>query len=174
MSTTTDAAPIDASTVRETARETFGMVPNLITEISNHNPAVAKAYLDAGATLGEGVLSDAEEQVVILAISSYNDCHYCTKAHAAAGRAAGLTGDTVETIIAGGLPDDPRHRRLVQATRRILGKRGWLSAMDQEALAADGIERAVLYEIVGLIGVKTISNYVNHIAGTDVDDAFRE
>jgi len=46
--------------------------------------------------------------------------------------------------------------------------------MDQEALAADGIERAVLYEIVGLIGVKTISNYVNHIAGTDVDDAFRE
>jgi AhpD family alkylhydroperoxidase len=172
MSTTTDAAPIDASTVQETARQTFGMVPNLITEISEHNPAVAKAYLDAGATLGKGVLSDAEEQVVILAISSYNDCHSCTKAHGAAGRAAGLTGDVVETIVAGGLPDDPRHRRLVQATRRILGKRGWLSTVDQEALADEGLERDVLYEIVGLIGVKTISNYINHIAGTEVDDAF--
>lgn len=172
MSTQTESLPVDATTVHAKAKEAFGMVPNLIKEMAAHNPALADTYLDASASIGNGVLNDAEEQVVILAISGYNDCHYCTKAHGAAGQAAGLSADTVQTIVEGGLPDEPRYRTLVQATRRILGKRGWLSDADQTELADAGLERDVIYEIVGLIGIKTISNYVNHIAGTEVDAAF--
>jgi AhpD family alkylhydroperoxidase len=177
MSTPSNAAPTSALTgadaAREKAEQAFGMVPNLIQEISARNPALAHAYLDANAAIADGALSPAEREVVILAISSYNDCHYCTKAHAAAGKGAGLSADTVETVVAGGLPDDERHRTLVQATRRILGKRGWLSDDDQAEFAGLGLDRGVLYEIVGLIGIKTISNYVNHIAHTEVDAAFK-
>jgi len=177
MSTPSNAVPTtasaDAESALEKAEQAFGMVPNLIKEMSAHNPALAHAYLDANGTLADGVLSPAEQQVVILAISSYNDCHYCTKAHAAAGKGAGLSADTIETIVEGGLPDDERHRTLVQATRRILGKRGWLSDDDQQQFANAGLGRDVLYEIVGLIGIKTISNYVNHIADTEVDAAFK-
>ena len=178
---TTDVSTTDASTTNarteaaahEKAKSAFGMVPNLIKEMSAHNPTVAHAYLDASATMGEGVLSAKEEQVVILAISAYNDCHYCTKAHGAAGQAAGLSQETVDTLISGGLPENDRYRALVQASRRILGKRGWLSDADQEELSGLGLGRDVLYEIVGLVGVKTISNYVNHIAHTDIDAAFK-
>ncbi|PEN14408.1 hypothetical protein CRI94_05095 [Longibacter salinarum] len=103
MSSTPSAPTADASSVRESARQALGMVPNLITEISNHNPTVARACLEAGQTLGNGLLTDAEE----------ND------------------------------------------------------------FSELGIDRDVLYEIVGLIGLKTISNYINHIAGTEIDEAFR-
>ena len=79
----------------------------------------------------------------------------------------------MDTLISGGLPENDRYRTLVQASRRILGKRGWLSDADQEELSGLGLGRDVLYEIVGLVGVKTISNYVNHIAHTDIDAAFK-
>lgn len=42
-----------------------------------------------------------------------------------------------------------------------------------EALDESGIPRTQLYEIIGFVGVKTISNFVNHIAGTEVDDRFK-
>lgn len=164
-----------AEQVHDKAQQALGFVPNLIKEMTKENPAVGDAYLTAQGILQEnGVLSPAEQQAVILAVSSYNDCHYCTKAHAVAGQQAGLDAATVEAINASGLPDDDRLRSLVRATRRILGKRGWLSDADEAEFADLGLERPELYEIITLIGVKTMSNYVNHIAGTEVDEPFRQ
>jgi len=162
-----------AEEVRETAKQAFGFVPNLIDEMASHNPAVADTYLTANGAIENGVLSAAEQQVVILAISTYNDCHYCTKAHAAAGAQAGLPEDEIDTILEGGLPETDRHRQLVRATRRLAGKRGWLSDTDLDEFEDAGLGRDVLYEVVALIGIKTISNYINHIAHTEVDSAFQ-
>ena len=170
---------MDTSTTDQTAgvhtraENAFGFVPNLIREMTDYNPTVASTYLASNAALEEGgVLTPAEQQVVILAISSHNSCHYCTKAHAAAGSAAGLSDEVIQTINEGGLPSDDRLKTLVQATRRILTTRGWLTEAHQEELEANGVDRAQLYEIVTLIGIKTISNYINHIGETEVDDAF--
>jgi len=164
-----------AEQVHDKAKQALGFVPNLISEITKENPAVGDAYLSSQGIIEEGgVLSPAEQQAVILAVSSYNDCHYCTKAHAVAGQQAGLDAETTATINEGGLPDDERLRSLVRATRRILGKRGWLSGADEGEFDDLGLGRPELYEIIGLAGVKTISNYVNHIAGTEVDEPFRQ
>lgn len=163
-----------AEQARETAKQGFGFVPNLIDEMATHNPAVAQTYLAANGAIEGGVLSPAEQQVVILAISTYNDCHYCTKAHAAAGQQAGLSKGEIDTILEGGLPEHDRHRQLVRATRRIAGKRGWLSDDDLGEFENAGLGRDVLYEVVALIGIKTISNYINHIAHTEVDPPFQQ
>ena len=175
MAPPTAASTNHAEQVHEKAKQALGFVPNLITEMTDENPAVADAYLTSQGLLeAGGVLSPAEQQAVILAVSSYNDCHYCTKAHAVAGQQAGLDADTVDAINAGGLPADERLRALVRATRRILGKRGWLSDGDEAEFADLGLSRPELYEIVSLVGIKTISNYVNHIAGTEVDAPFEQ
>jgi len=162
-----------ADAVRDAAKEAFGFVPNLIDELASENPAVAETYLKANGHLSNGVLTPAEQQLVILTVSGYNDCHYCTKAHGAAGAQAGLDADVIEELVGGGLPDEGRQRLLARATKRILGKRGWLSDDDRAEFEDAGLTTAELYEIVGLIGVKTISNYVNHMAGTPVDPQFQ-
>jgi len=175
MATTAAPQTDHAEQVHEKAKQALGFVPNLVKEITKENPAVGDAYLTAtGIVEDGGVLSAAEQQAVILATSSYNDCHYCTKAHAAAGQQAGLDAETVATINEGGLPSDDRLKSLVRATRRILGKRGWLSDADEAEFADLDLERPALYEIIALVGIKTISNYVNHIAGTEVDDVFQQ
>lgn len=44
---------------------------------------------------------------------------------------------------------------------------------DTAELREAGVDRQKLYEIITFVGLKSISHYVNHIAGTDVDPQFR-
>lgn len=155
--------------VLQEAKESLGFLPNLFKELSEHNPAVAKTYLATANHLEEGVLDGKEREVVMLAVSRYNDCHYCTNLHMKAGLSAGFSKDTLEAINSGGLPDDERLQVLVQATRLLLDKRGWLDKDDLDTLRERGLSSAELYEINALIGIKTISNFVNHVAQTKVD-----
>jgi alkylhydroperoxidase family enzyme len=55
----------------------------------------------------------------------------------------------------------------------MLEKRGWVECCDLSAFRDAGFgEQQVLDLILG-IGLKTLSNYTNHIAGTPVDEAFQ-
>ncbi len=74
----------------------------------------------------------------------------------------------------GALPEDRRLRSLVSATWQVLDTRGWLEVSDLANLEAEGVDRSQLYEVVALVGLKTISNYINHIAHTAVDREFGE
>ena len=172
-----DATAPDSATeeVRALAKEFYGgFVPNQIKVLNEHSPAAARMYIATMDLVEQGELADHEREAVILAVSRYNDCHYCTRTHAFLGREAGLAQETIEAIHRGGLPDDPRLRTLVTATRRLLDKRGWLDEEDLDRLAEAGVGRAELYEINTLIGLKIFSNYVNHVAQTEVDDLVTE
>jgi AhpD family alkylhydroperoxidase len=156
----------------ETVKRKFGFVPNLIREMAV-NPAVARVYLEGQGALATGVLSPREQQAVQLAVSVYNECHYCRAAHGLASRMAGVSPADIEAIQKGAPPEDSRLRSLVHATWLVLDMRGSLDHSDLRGLEAEGIDRPQLYEIVAIVGLKTISNYINHIAHTPIDAAFR-
>lgn len=159
--------------VRDEARDTFGFLPNLVKELSEHNPAAAKLYLDTTDLVAQGNLTDTEREVVFLTVSRYNDCHYCTSVHGKMAESSGVSPEIVDTINNGGLPSDDRLRVLVQATRLLLDKQGWLDDEDLKSLDTKGVSRDELFEINAIIGIKTFTNYVNHVAQTEVDAEFR-
>jgi AhpD family alkylhydroperoxidase len=172
----TEAPTPDAiEEVRDMAKDFYGgFVPNQIKVLNEHSPAAARMYIATMDLVEQGELADHEREAVILTISRYNDCHYCTRTHAFLGREAGLSQEAIEAIHRGGLPDDDRLQALVQATRRLLDKRGWLNEDDQSSLQWEGIGKTELYEINTLIGLKIFSNYVNHVAQTEVDEMVTE
>jgi len=159
--------------IRQTVQQKFGFVPQLFEELLRTNPAVAEAYLQAGAALQRGGLSPLEQQIVQLTVAAWNACHYCTAAHGTAALGMGLAPEAVDAILEGRLPEDERLALLVETTREVLERRGWLAEDALQKLEARGLDRAVLYEIIALIGVKTITNYINHLAHTPVDEVFR-
>lgn len=152
------------------AREKYPFIPNQIRVLNEHSPAAAETYIATMNAIEDGELAPHEREAVILAISRYNDCHYCARTHAFLGSEAGLSNDAIEAIHRGGLPEEPRLRALVQATRILLDKRGWLDREDIETLDRRSVSRTDLYEINVLIGLKIFSNYVNHVARTEVDE----
>jgi len=159
------ASPLDH------AKRKFGFVPNAIREMAR-SPSAAWAYLRGQEAMETGLLSEAERQAVQLAASVFNECRYCGAAHLAAARHAGLSSDIASPIAAGDLPLDHRIRSLVSATWLVLDRRGHLTAEDLTGLESEGVSRAHLYEVVALIGLKTMMNYVNHMAHTEIDAVF--
>lgn len=161
-----------AQQVLDKVKETYGFVPNLYTEFTGHSPAVAEIYLSANRLLKGMSLTGQEQQTIMLAISTNNECHYCKAAHSKAARMMGVLPEDIEAITSGDLPSDPRLRSLLAATQRLLDKRGWLTDTDLAELEVLGIDRGQVYEIVALIGIMTMSNFVNHIADTEIDSQF--
>ena len=168
----TEAPSTDAADeVRDMAKDFYGgFVPNQIKVLNEHSPAAARMYIATMDLVEQGELADHEREAVILTVSRYNDCHYCTRTHAFLGREAGLPQEAIQAIHRGGLPEDDRLRSLVQVTRLLLDKRGWLDEEDRSSLQWEGIGKTELYEINTLIGLKIFSNYVNHVAQTEVDE----
>jgi len=158
--------------VFDEVRKKYGFVPNLIKEMST-SPAVAQVYLGGQQAMAAATLSAKDQQVVQLAVSVYNECVYCRAAHRMGAKLSGIAPADIAAIERGDRALDPRVSALVAATWEILDVRGWLKAADLDRFEAQGIDRAQVYEIVAIIGLKTISNYVNHIAHTEIDEAFR-
>ncbi len=149
----------------------YGFVPNVIREM-NRSPAVARIYFEGQDIMRAASLSQREQQAVQLAISRFNDCAYCLAAHRTVGRMAGINETDLQAIQEARQPGDARLALVVEATRRVLESRGHLAPEVVSDLEARGVDRPALYEIIALIGLKTISNYVNHVAHTEIDAAF--
>ncbi len=149
----------------------YGFVPNVIREMSQ-SPAVARVYFEGQDIMRGASLSQREQQAVQLTISRFNDCAYCLAAHRTVGRMAGISDGDLQAIQEARSPADARLAALVETTRRVLESRGHLAPEVFSNLDARGIDRRALYEIIALIGLKTISNYVNHVAHTEIDSAF--
>jgi AhpD family alkylhydroperoxidase len=160
-----------AADVFEAVTARFGFVPNLIREMAR-SPAVARVYLGGQQAMAGASLSAKEQQIVQLAVAVYNECPYCRAAHRGGCRQAGVAPADIDLVEKGSLPEDRRLRSLVSATWQVLDTRGWLGPADQASLETEGIDRVQLYEVVALVGLKTISNYVNHIAHTAIDSQF--
>jgi len=152
-------------------KEKFGFVPNLFRTLAI-TPAVAEVYLTANMAMEGAAIPAREAQAVNLAVSTENGCRYCMAAHTAMGKMAGISPDELSLIKEGGEPKETALAAVVRAARIIMAKKGWLSDEELEELEQSGVDRAKIYEIIALIGIKTIANYVNHVAHTKIDSEF--
>ena len=67
---------------------------------------------------------------------------------------------------------DARLQALSAFTRQLVEKRGWVSADDVQEFQGAGFTQAQVLEVILGVGMKTLSNFANHIADPPVDDAF--
>lgn len=158
-------------TVLEKARKFFGYPPNLIVEMS-HNVATTEAYLDVLSVLQKkGTLTQKEQEIVMLSISAWNRCEYCMASHRTAAKKSGVPQSELDRLCRIEIPADRRLQALATATWALMDKEGWLVREDLAAFEELGIEKAQFYEIIALIAVELIANYVDHIEKTTLDAA---
>ncbi len=167
-----DQAPGDAGPLLEQAERSFGFVPNILGTMANA-PALLEGYMTLSKIFEKTSFSTAEKQVVLLAASAENGCDYCTAAHSTAARGQGVDDAVVDASVNGeSLPDD-RLDRLYRFTRTLVETRGRPTDADLEAFLEAGFEPAQVQEVILGVGMKTLSNYNNHLAEPPVDDAFK-
>ena len=159
------------SILKEIQRD-FGFIPNLAKEMST-SPQTLEIYFKGNTILKHTVLPEKERRMVMLLVAYFNECVYCQAVHKKGAKQAGVNQEEVEAWrIDKGINTD-RGKALSLATRLLLSKKGWLTQENLEKLEDRGIDRQQLYEIIAIIGLQTISNYINHIAGTEIDEEFK-
>lgn len=148
-------------------RKKLGGTPNLLTTMARA-PAVLEGYLGLSGALGGGRLSAGLREQVAMAIAGVNSCEYCASAHTAIGKKAGVREEELARSLEGE-PSDPRAAAAVRFVRTVVEKRGWVSDAEVEAVRAAGFDDGEILELIGAVALNTLTNYVNHIAQTDVD-----
>ena len=144
------------------ANDLFGFIPTYFDDLVR-SPAVANAYLSALEALEDGVLTYGERNIIMLAVSAANDSTYCVDVHRGLAQEEDADAQDLNLITMQQQPNDMRLQALTQTTWRLLDKRGRLDANDLNYLDSYGIEHRQIYEVIAIIGVKTIANYIQHV-----------
>lgn len=157
----------------EQAQAKLGFIPNMYRHMV-HEPALLRAYLDAyDAFRRDTGFTPSEQETVLLAISHANGCDYCVAAHSMiAEKKSGVPAEALAALREGAAPADARLGALARFTRIMVETRGRPEKGDVDAFLAAGLEPRHVFGIVLPLGVKTYSNYANHLTETALDAPF--
>ncbi|MCU7958988.1 MAG: carboxymuconolactone decarboxylase family protein [gamma proteobacterium symbiont of Bathyaustriella thionipta] len=166
---TEDQAEAQAVNAMQQAQQAFGFVPNLIGVMA-HAPGLAEAYMSVASLFADSSLS-AEEQLVVLASASRsNECQYCLAAHSAGASMQKLDSDIIESIRNDRPISNSKLQALREFTTAMTENRAWLDEAQQQAFLDAGYSTRQMLEVILGITQKTLSNYTNHIAATELDE----
>ncbi len=160
--------------ILETTNKKMGMIPNMYVSMAN-NPALLDGYVSAyNSFRANSGFSPQEQEVVFLSVAFENNCEYCMAAHSFVGD--NMTNVPLEVTNAirnnAEIPDE-KLKALSQFTRIITAKRGLPSENDISTFLSSGYSEEHILGVIACVGIKTMSNYFNHIFNTPIDDMFK-
>ncbi len=162
-----DVNDTEARQTLETIKNQVGMLPNLYA-YEAHSPKAFLHNLNFAHAVEKAHFSNREAQAIYLATSEVNGCTYCLSAHTALAKMNGFTEEETFGLRAGSIEDD-RLRILTRLTRAFVETRGKPDASLVDAFFDAGFTQAHLVDLVGLISVKTFSNYLHNTTKIPVD-----
>lgn len=168
---TLESAPVASRSLLQSAKDTFGFVPNLFAGMAE-SPELLEAYLSLSTVFERTALSVTERQVVMMTVNRLNDCDYCMAAHSMVSSMGGVPADVLQALRTGGPLADPKLEALRSFTSRMMDSRGWPTPEDLAALMNAGYNRQTAMEVVLGIGLKLLSNYAVAMADTPLDEVF--
>lgn len=157
----------DAKVLLDAVQSKIGMTPNVLRTLANAPPAL-KAYLDVGEALSEGSLDAKTREAIALTVAGVNSCDYCASAHTALSKM--LKVDEIEIAAhLTGRSNNPALDAILMFARQVVDKRGMVSDGDLAALRSAGHDDEIVVEIIANVTANILTNYVNHVADTDID-----
>ena len=121
-----------------------------------HSPTVASGMEHIGTFLNKkSSLSTREVEIVILVIAQHWDANYVRTAHVKAGKAAGLSQETIDAVLAGRDPKltDPHERAVHRFAAALVG--GAKLSDNEFAEIEKVLGRAGIAEVLVLLGYYT-------------------
>ena len=162
--------PKTAATLAAVQRK-LGRLPNLVTTLARA-PAALGGYLQLSQALAAGKLTARQRELLAVAVAEANACEYCLSAHAAIGRGVGLTEQDIERARHGEAGDRIDAAMLAFALD-VVRSRGGVSDEELAAARAGGLDDPRILEVVAHVALNLLTNYVNRVAGTEVDFPLR-
>jgi uncharacterized peroxidase-related enzyme len=149
--------------------EKLGFVPNVLRAYA-FDAVKLRAFIDMADNLmlADSGLSKLEREMIAVAVSAVNHCHYCLTAHGAAVRQRSgdpLVGELMaQNYRAAGLP--PRQKAMLDFAIKLTEAPDKIEEPDREALRKAGFSDRDIWDIAAVAGFYNMSNRI--AAATDM------
>ncbi|TXR53294.1 carboxymuconolactone decarboxylase family protein [Reinekea thalattae] len=167
-----ESAPEQAKPILEGSLQQMGAIPSLYAVMAE-SPELLEAYTKLHGYFTSTSFSAEELTVVWQTINVEHNCHFCVPAHTAIAHSMKVDPELTEAL----RNEEPMPTAKLQAlhdfTLSVVRKRGFVDDAELEAFYAAGYAQKQVLEIVLGLSQKVISNYVNHLAKTPVDEMFQ-
>ncbi|MCC4833884.1 carboxymuconolactone decarboxylase family protein [Shewanella sp. 1_MG-2023] len=168
-----ETAPQASKAMLEGSQKAYGMVPNLHGVLAE-SPATFEAYQSLHNLFTQSSFDAEELTVVWQTINVEHECTYCVPAHTGIAHSMKVDAALTEALRNRGAMPTAKLQALHDTTLLMVRNRGVLSDAEMEAFFAAGYGQQQLLEIILGLSQKVISNYVNHVAKTPVDEPFQQ
>ena len=167
-----ESAPAASKPLLEASQKAFGRLPGL-HKVLAESPQAYEGYQLLHKLFTETDFDADELTVVWQAINVEHACHYCVPAHTGIAKMMKVSDVLSEALRNEAPLLSAKLEALRTFTVQMVRERGNVSETQMQAFFDAGYgHRAVLDVILGL-AQKTMSNYINHVAETPVDEVFQ-
>ncbi len=169
----TNSAPEKSKPLLENSQKAFGMIPGLHAVMADA-PTVLDGYQKLHQLVLDSSFDNDETTVVWQTINVEHACHYCVPAHTGIAKSMKVSDDIINALRdETPLPID-KLEALRTFTLAVVRKRGEVNSEDLNAFYEAGYQRSHVLEVILVLSQKVMSNYINHIAETPVDEPFQK
>jgi uncharacterized peroxidase-related enzyme len=170
-----DRLPDDIRARIVAVHEKAGFIPNVFLAWA-HRPDEFRAffaYHDALLEKKDG-LSKAEREMIVVATSALNHCHYCVIAHGAILRIRAKQPLIADQVAINYLNADltPRQHAMLDFAVKVAGRSHEVSDADLAALRAHGMTEDEIWDIGAIAALFALSNRMANLMALRPNDEF--
>ncbi len=159
----------------EAVQEKSGFVPNVFLTLA-HRPDEFRAFFAYHDALmeKEGGLSKAEREMIVVATSSVNDCHYCVIAHGAILRIRARNPLIADQVAVNYRKADitPRQKAMLDFALKVALTPGHVGEEDFVVLRAHGFSEEDIWDIGAITAFFALSNRMANLIDMRPNDEF--
>jgi len=167
--------PQDVRSRIEQVQEKAGFIPNVFITLA-HRPAEFRAFFDYhdALLLKEGGLTKAEREMIIVATSAANQCHYCVIAHGAILRVYAKNPLIADQVAVNYRKADltPRERAMLDFALKVTLNSHEISDGDFARMREQGFGDEDIWDIGAIAALFALSNRMANLISMRPNDEF--
>ena len=170
-----DSLPDDIRARLLAVQEKSGFVPNVFLTLA-YRPDEFRAFFAYHDALmdKEGGLTKAEREMIVVATSSANQCHYCVIAHGAILRIRAKNPQIADQIAVNYRKADitPRQKAMLDFAMKVSTAAQTISEADFTAIASYGFSDDDVWDIAAIAAFFALSNRMANVTAMRPNDEF--
>jgi uncharacterized peroxidase-related enzyme len=170
-----DALPADIRARLLTVQEKSGFIPNVFLTLA-YRPDEFRAFFAYHDALmeKEGGLTKAEREMIVVATSSANQCHYCVIAHGAILRIRAKNPQIADQIAVNFRKADitVRQRAMLDFAMKVSTEAHRISEADFVTVGSHGFSDDDIWDIAAIAAFFALSNRMANVTAMRPNDEF--
>src|SRR5690625_5172088 len=167
--------PPDIAARITAVQDKAGFVPNVFLLLARR-PTEFRAFFSYHDALMEGPskLSQAEREMIVVATSSANQCHYCVIAHGAILRIRAKNRLSADQIAINHRKADitPRHKAMLAFALKVAEQAQTIEEQDIAILKSHGFDEEDVWDITAITAFFALSNRLANVSDLRPNDEF--